>query len=417
MIADPQLKGSPRIDASGRSARQTYDLLLVGAGLANSLIALLVSRAHPELSIAMIERDDTVGGNHTWSFHTTDVDTDVMKILEPMLEAQWPNQEIRFPNLRRVLTTGYNAMTSERLHDEIMAHEAIDVVLSADVCELSATKVTLEDGREYTAACVIDGRGARPTNALALGYQKFVGLEVELDEPHGMLRPIIMDATVAQHDGYRFVYTLPFSPTRILIEDTYYSDGKELDTDVLAKRALDYADSKGWRIAEIVRQEQGVLPITLAGDINRFWAEAPREAAQSGMRACLFHPTTGYSLPDAALLAQRIAEASVFETEHIDKLVRRHSNRCWHQRSFFRFLNRMLFLAARGNERRAVLERFYSLPQPLIERFYAAKITSGDKARILMGRPPLPIPRAIRHMSESQALATSAQRLQGQTNG
>ena len=38
-----------------------------------------------------------------------------------------------------------------------------------------------------------------------------------------------MDATVPQRDGFRFVYTLPFAPDRVLIEDTYYSDGLDLD--------------------------------------------------------------------------------------------------------------------------------------------------------------------------------------------
>ncbi|MBU1210365.1 MAG: lycopene beta-cyclase CrtY [Alphaproteobacteria bacterium] len=416
-MAISRSRADPVEHPGGGFDHHDYDVLLVGAGLANSIVALMLSRAHRGLSIGMIERDDRIGGNHTWSFHTTDIDSDALTVLEPMLEARWPDQEIRFPKLKRILSTGYNAMTSERLHDAVMTNAAIDVVLSAGVKDVSSTGVALEDGRRISARCVIDGRGARATQSLALGYQKFVGLEVELVDPHGMTRPVIMDATVAQHDGYRFVYTLPFSPTRILIEDTYYSDGPDLDVDLLASRAHAYAAQNNWRIARMIRQEQGVLPITLAGDIEGFWAEGPQKAARSGMRACLFHPTTGYSLPDAVLLAQKIAASQQFDTAAIDKLVRRHSHRCWNERSFFRFLNRMLFLAARGDERRTVLERFYALPQPLIERFYAGQITSGDKVRILMGRPPLPIPRAMRHMSESQALAAVTQRLQGQIHG
>lgn len=381
------------------------------------MIALMLSRARPELSIALVERDDKVGGNHTWSFHTTDIDSDALSVLRPMLEAQWPDQEIRFPSHRRVIATGYNAMTSDRLHETIMAHPGIDVFLSSPVTRIGAEIVELENGRSISARCVIDGRGAIQSSALALGYQKFVGLEVELAEPHGTVRPVIMDATVPQYDGYRFVYTLPFSPTRILIEDTYYSDGPELDVELLANRAREYAKDKGWAVIKEIRQEHGILPITIAGNIEGFWREKETAAATSGMRACLFHPTTGYSLPDAVLLAQRIASAHAFDTRSIDALIRRHSIRCWQQRSFFRMLNRMLFLAAKGDERRAILERFYTLPTALIERFYAARITSGDKARILLGRPPLPIPRAVRHLSESQAMAAFSQRQPGGANG
>jgi len=58
-------------------------------------------------------------------------------------------------------------------------------------------------------------------------------------------------------------------------------------------------------------------------------------------------------------------------------------------------LNRMLFRAARPDQRYRVLERFYRLPQPLIERFYAGETTLADKARILSGKPPVPIGAAL----------------------
>ena len=62
---------------------------------------------------------------------------------------------------------------------------------------------------------------------------------------------------------------------------------------------------------------------------------------------------------------------------------------------FYRMLARMLFLAAEPEGRRAVMARFYRLPEGLIERFYAGRSTLPDKARILMGKPPVPIRRAL----------------------
>jgi lycopene beta-cyclase len=55
-----------------------------------------------------------------------------------------------------------------------------------------------------------------------------------------------------------------------------------------------------------------------------------------------------------------------------------------------------------------VLERFYRLPQPLIERFYAGEATLADKARILAGKPPVPIRRALGVLSEAPLLAQRA---------
>ena len=99
------------------------------------------------------------------------------------------------------------------------------------------SSLSLDNGERLTGTCVIDGRGPAPSPALALAFQKFVGLEVRLAAPHGETVPVIMDAAVSQSDGYRFVYTLPFSADTILIEDTYYADGPTLEPETL--RATD----------------------------------------------------------------------------------------------------------------------------------------------------------------------------------
>jgi len=409
--------GGTNWSATPEHERGRIDLVLVGAGLANALIALSVAKARPHLAILMIERGDRVGGNHTWSFHTSDMSAREYALLKPMLTAHWPSQEVRFPGLHRVLQTGYNSITSDKVHDAVMTTPSITVELEQNVSTLEARRVTLADGSIIESQCIIDGRGAVPTDALMLGYQKFVGIELELEEPHGQERPIIMDATVDQIDGYRFVYTLPFSPTTVLAEDTYYSDTAHLDADALAARTLGYVAERGWKIKREIRREKGILPITLAGSIDGFWAEGDQTTARSGMRACLFHPTTGYSMPDAVKLATHIADAPTYETRAIDRLVRDISHRCWRERGFFRMLNRMLFIAAHDHERRGILERFYGLPASTIERFYAGELRASDKARILVGRPPLPIPRAMRALSESQAMAGGARRVAPALNG
>ena len=61
----------------------------------------------------------------------------------------------------------------------------------------------------------------------------------------------------------------------------------------------------------------------------------------------------------------------------------------------------MLFRACAPGDRYKVLERFYRLSPGLIQRFYAARLTKWDKARLLIGKPPVPIPAAIKCIGES----------------
>ena len=58
----------------------------------------------------------------------------------------------------------------------------------------------------------------------------------------------------------------------------------------------------------------------------------------------------------------------------------------------------MLFRAAEPDRRYQVLERFYRLAPDLIARFYAAESRRTDQLRILSGRPPVPIGRAMRSL-------------------
>ena len=53
-------------------------------------------------------------------------------------------------------------------------------------------------------------------------------------------------------------------------------------------------------------------------------------------------------------------------------------------------------------ERYRVLERFYRLPEPLIGRFYAGRSTFADRLRILAGRPPVSVRRAVAAVMEKQ---------------
>ena len=383
------------------------DGILVGGGLANVLIAMKLRQARPRTNMLVLEQGPTLGANHTWSFHDTDLTAEQRAWIAPLVIASWPRQEVRFPSGRRILETGYASISSERLHAVAMDLLGPSVRLDCPVQAVKANSVTTAIGEMLTVPLVIDGRGALQEQPLALGFQKFVGLEIETDGPHGQAHPIIMDATVAQTDGYRFVYTLPFSPTRLLIEDTYYSDTSDLDTEALAKGVEAYAATQGWKVKRIVRHEAGVLPITLAGDIDKHWRTMGQELPRSGLRAWLFHATTGYSFPNAVRLAEELSLAPDLTSEAVARLIEKRSRETWKSQAIFRLLNRSMFLAADPPGRVRILDRFYAkLPTATIERFYAGNLRYTDimlLMAIMATKPPVKVGRALACLSEASS--------------
>jgi lycopene beta-cyclase len=206
-----------------------------------------------------------------------------------------------------------------------------------------------------------------------------------------------MDARVAQVDGYRFFYVLPWSEKELVIEDTRYSDSADLDQAKLIAEIEAYADSRAWRIEAVKEVESGVLPIPM-------WSTRPEagnpDVPRIGMAGGFFHPVTGYSFPDAVRVADRISRIVELSSEAVADELERYRDERSSQERFFLLLNRMMFRAAKPVERIRVFEHFYALPQSLIERFYAGRLGSLERWRILMGRPPISVKKALRVMFE-----------------
>ena len=378
----------------------TCDLAIVGGGLAGGLIAYALSVKRPDLDVRLIEPQTHFGGNHVWSFFSADIAAEDRWIVEPFIDHAWDGYEVRFPAHRRRFDTGYSSIRSENFDARLREKLPASWPVKAGAIDLSPTRVALDTQVNIAATGVIDARGAADGRFLDVGWQKFLGQELQLAAPHGLTAPIIMDASVRQEDGYRFVYVLPFGPDRLFIEDTYYSDGAVIDRDVLAARIADYAAASGWQVSAILSEESGALPVTMGGDFEGYWASGG-DAAKVGMRAGMFQAATGYSLPLAVRTAAKIVSMRDLSGEVLVRELHAMAAAEWRTGGFYRLLNRMAFRAADPLDRFIIYQRFYRLRPRLIERFYAGKSTLFDKMRILAGKPPVPIGRALKVFQET----------------
>ena len=380
------------------------DLAIVGGGLAGGLIALALKAKRPDLDLRLIEGGPNIGGNHLWSFFASDIAEGDRWIVAPLVCHGWNHYDIRFPAYARTLAAPYYSIESHRLDALVrQALPAAALLLGRRVLGLSPQAVVLADGDRIEARAVIDARGAGDLGQLELGWQKFVGREYQLSAPHDVARPIVMYATVPQVDGYRFVYVLPFAADRLFVEDTYYSDTPDLyrpgpggNDDPIVARLTDYVRAGGWAVDRVAREEQGALPVALGGDFEGYWQSGGANLPKAGMRAGLFHPTTGYSLPDAVRTASLIARATDLSAVGLHDLLHGFAAKTWAKRGFYRLLDRMLYKAAEPQERYRVLQHFYRLNPALVGRFYAGQTTMFDQARILMGKPPVKLSAAAK---------------------
>ncbi len=369
------------------AAPHEFDYALVGGGLQAALIALAVRARQPAARIAIVERGTSLGGNHTWCFHADDVPAgaaDAGGWLAPLVVTRWAGYDVAFPAHRRTLESAYACVTSERV--DAVVRPAVDALwLGASATTVESHRVATPT-RALTATVVVDARGpdaltARASAARA-GWQVFLGQEIHVPG-HGVAHPMLMDATVPQVGGFRFMYVLPLSPDRLLLEDTIFADTPALDVDESRRAIAEYGSARGWALGAVIREETGSLPLPLEVAAPTVDASAPLVAGYAGG---WFHPVTGYSFPIAARLAALVASTPADELFG-DPLVEA-ARAQGQQLAFAGRLNRMLFGWYPPERRYHVLERFYRLPEATIRRFYALQLTRADRARIVLGRPP-----------------------------
>ncbi len=373
-----------------------YDVILVGGGLASGLLAWALSFRRPDVNFLVIESRPEIGGNHTWSFHPSDVGLNAGHWLSPLISRAWTQHEVRFPEHMRRLSSGYCSIRSIDFHRKLLERLSDRIRTGAQATQVETNQVTLSNGENLRAGCVLDGRGTYAWPG-RLGYQKFLGQFVTLEVPHGLTRPILMDATVEQRDGYRFVYTLPWDETTLLIEDTYYSESPTLDSAALRDRIRAYCDDHGWRVSRVDHEENGVLPIPITAHLptNR------TSVATIGLSGGFFNPTTGFSLPDAVRVVDRLIAQSL--PERWPSVIQALQTDCWRRGRYFRLLNRALFWGTDDTDRYRILQRFYRLPEPLIRSFYRGDLSVLESLRIVLGRPPVPVLTLARNLWERGA--------------
>ena len=359
-----------------------FDYVIVGAGLHGGLLALALLRKRPGVRLALVEQAPLLGGNHTWSFHQQDVPASLHDVVQPLISQSWPAYDIVFPRRQRTLALPYASIKSERfdavLRSAFTAASQCSLV-QAQARHVAAHTVELDTGAILHGTLVLDAR-SRPNQVGPALYQKFLGLELRLAGAQAPPRPVIMDATVAQRDGFRFLYTLPFAPDHVLVEDTYFSDDASLAPAALQDALLATVASRGMRVQSIVRTETGVLPMPLSG-VKPTVEDSP---VRIGYGGGWFHPGTGYSFPIAMQMVHALVHGAPDDLQPMRALAVKLRGQC----NLAQRLNRMMFHALTPGLRRGVFERFYGLPAATIGRFHALDVSGLDTLRILARPPP-----------------------------
>ncbi|MEM6330862.1 MAG: lycopene cyclase family protein, partial [Planctomycetota bacterium] len=296
-----------------------FDYTIVGGGLQGCLAAHALAHHQPAARVLLLEQGAALCGNHTWSFHETDMPPAASAWLDRLVSVRWPGYVVRFPGYTRRVDLPYATITSDDLRAATMQLAApqapdsgvpLDVRCGVSCSAVSATSVVVcgdasgaDGGETIHSRCVIDCRGlaarrGAPADVPAgVGFQSFIGLEYTTDGDWPAAEPTIMDVRGDQEEGFEFLYELPLSPSRVLLEYTRFSNEPACDESRAEAFIQQRFSEAGVKPAGVVRTERGCLPMPFALQGVGAGDAKPSGLVAGGYAGGWYHAATGYSMP------------------------------------------------------------------------------------------------------------------------
>ncbi len=246
---------------------------------------------------------------------------------------------------------------------------------------------------------VLDARGPRCPEVVPAGrvllHQRFVGQWIDTDRPvFDPTTVTLMDFTGQQPGGpVRFVYVLPVSTTRALVESTVFTPDP---ADPLDHRAAiaEYVgrrwglDPGEWRAAD---EESGCLPMTdvppadLTGRRDDRWHPAGVDRLETVVGTT--RPSSGYGFARSNRHSVAVARHLVAGTPV--PALRDHPRTRFLDAVFLRFLR------DRPEQAAEAFLRLLALPGPLVVRFMSERSSTIDDLRIVLALQKRPFLAAL----------------------
>ena len=388
---------------------ELVDLVILGAGCAGLSLAARLARGDGDLRVVVVDPRTEFVDDRSWSFWHHDHHP-----LREIVAREWSGwtysdlggrsathrvpgmsyQYIRGVDFYRWALAEIAGDVSIELRLGVSAGELAPVVLADGA---AGVRVSTDQGA-LVARRVVD---TRPRRAAALLYQCFSGVEVEhggalTTEPDSVG---LMTRMRSGADGLGFVYVLPLSPTRALVEWTRFSAVPLAESVVVAERDAELA-ALGLAGATVVREEGGILPM---GRIPTEESPIPG-VVLAGNAGGALRDASGYAFLRIQLWARRCADALARGEDPAP-----HPAEPWVRRQ----MDRIFLQAVRAHPERTA-DYFVAMargvaPRRLL-RFLTDRATAGDLASIIASLPLLPFLAQLPDRRARLVASTSAAR-------
>ena len=355
-----------------------FDYIICGGGASGLLLsnALLSDKHFNDKKILVIEKDSKTDNDKTFGFWN-----DKESVLDNIVFKEWEYAEFRDSNSHNSFLLSpykYKMIKSNEFYSYIgnkISKASNFTYLNSTVNEIDQVnnKVITDDG-EFSCSIIFSSIYNEVSfKKYPLLKQHFIGWTIETkNESFDDNKITFMDFSVDQKDEIRFMYILPFSKNKALIEYTLFSSDIISD-DEYEKEIKAYLKKSNILNYSIVEKEKGMIPMTC----YPFFEKNTDNYFQIGTAGGWSKPSTGYTIKNSIEKIDIIIN-SLKQNKPLSKI--RFKNRFW----YYDLLFLDVLIASRGKGSQVFSDLFKNNDPIKIFKFLDEKTSLMEELSIFL---------------------------------
>ena len=368
----------------------TYDLIFVGAGASTSLILFQLKKRNllNNLTVLIVDSELKTKSDKTFCFWAEE-ESKIAKELNFLIKHTWKSVIDSSGEIKEILPYKYHHIDSLDLYNyvrEIEGETHIDRLI-AKVETVSRDEngpYILTNDKVIRSKTIFDSRPPffrKTKNAQRHLYQSFIGwvIETENDIPENdSFR--LMDFNIEQNGFTQFMYVLPFSKNRALIEVTRFGN-EPIDSRDAETLLHDYS-TRHFGQFRTTSHEVGCIPM------SNFEIEQndDRGIISIGAKSAQIKPSTGYAFKN--MFEQSLSIADAIEKESLAQEIFPQNNNSKPKR--FAFYDSILLTILNSTPRKGksiFLALFQKSETNLVLKFLDEKTTVWEEVKLFSKLP------------------------------
>jgi lycopene beta-cyclase len=247
---------------------ESYQIIIAGAGAAGLSLAMHLIEAgiNKDKRILLIDKSSKRGNDRTWCFWETGKGA-----FEECVIQQWDNVSFLAPQFSKklnLLPYRYKMIRGIDFYryclNKISKAENITII-NETIQEIKESGVVVTESNKYSGEIIFNSAISlsKKDNKYHQLLQHFKGWYIETEEEiFDHTTATLMDFTIEQKNECRFMYELPVSKSKALIEFTLFSENL-LKEEEYEKEIGDYIEKKHPGLTYTISEKEfGIIPMT-----------------------------------------------------------------------------------------------------------------------------------------------------------